>query len=239
MTLPPFPGEGFLAHSPPKFEEEWKLIIRNVLVATFFFIVLVPSFVKAYYNNKIHENLPSESSPSENESLVDAVSSGNTKVKVRVVTRTFVNGKDQGTTAENNREQPKKKIKLNSKKADEETHKGEEGKKTNKKEDEDAKVPGFVFPLINVVYLACLVILIAKSPNNTTTARRVFLAPLLKKEETKMIIDMATNAAEHCAQMAKDELARISICSAGDAKERETISLKKILEWPVGYKKDR
>jgi len=65
------------------------------------------------------------------------------------------------------------------------------------------------------------------------------LAPLLKKEETKMIIDMATNAAEHCAQMAKDELARISICSAGDAKERETISLKKILEWPVGYKKDR
>jgi hypothetical protein len=49
---------------------------------------------------------------------------------------------------------------------------------------------------------------------------------------------MATNAAEHCAQMAKDELARISISSAGDA-ERETISLKKILEWPVGYKKDR
>ena len=232
MTLPPFPGEGFLIHSPPNFEEEWREIIRHLLLATFFFIFLAPPFVKAYYNNKTHDRSTTESSPSENESLVDdAISSGKTNAKVRVVTRTVVNGQDQGTTTIH-RKQTEKKIKSNSKKIHEEV------KKTDPKEDKDAQVPGFVFPSINMVYLACLVILIANSPNNTTTARRVFLAPLLKPEETKMIIDMATNAAEHCARKAKDDLALIAVSSEEDA-ERKSKSLEKILEWPVGYKKDR
>ena len=235
MALPPFPGEGFLAHHPPRFEEEWQQIIRNSLLATFFFIVLAPSLVKACYNSKSSGRSANESSASEDESLLDSMPSRNGKM--RVVTRTYINGKEQITTTVDRRETKKTKPNSIGKKKGKETI-SEQAVASSDVDDKAANVPSFVFILINMLYLACLVMLIAHSPNNTATARKVFLAPLLKPEETKLIIKMATNAAEHSAQIAKDELALLALSHGNDG-ESKNKSLEKILDWPAGYKKDR
>lgn len=233
MALPPFPGEDFLAHHPPKFEEEWQQIIRNSLLATFFFIVLAPSLVKAYYNSKSSDRSANESSASEDESLLDSMQSGNGKM--RLVTRTYINGKEQITTTVDRRETKKTQPNSIGKKKGS-TIISEQAVASN--DDKAATVPSFAVVLTNVLYLACLVMLIVHSPNNTATARRVFLAPLLKPAETELIIKMATNAAEHSAQIAKEELALLALSHGNDG-ESKNKSLEKILEWPAGYKKDR
>ena len=216
MTLPPFPAEDLLIHHPPAFEEEWRELIRKLIFTVVFFVLIAPNFIKAHYAKKIPSKRRDESFVDTYESL----SNGNRKV----ITRTIINGKEQ--KAVEKQRKAKKNI------AKDEDSKEEDDKKV-------VEVPGFVFILLNIAFIFAIVTLILTSPNNVETARRVYVAPLLRPEETASIIQMGHEAAARRANHAKKELALLKLQNKDDENAAAIYDQEKILEWPEGYKKDR
>lgn len=217
MTLPPFPVEDLLIHHPPAFEEEWRELIRKLMFTVVFFVLIAPNFIKAHYAKKTPPKRRDESSKDSFESL----STGNGKV----ITRTIINGKEQKVVAKQRK-----------------TKKNTAAKEKDSEEEDDKKVvevPGFVFILLNIAFIFTIVTLILKSPNNIDTARRVYVAPLLRPEETASIIQMGHEAAARRADRAKKELALLKLENDDDKNGAAIYDLEKILEWPEGYKKDR
>ena len=85
---------------------------------------------------------------------------------------------------------------------------------------------------INVIFITIIFSILAFSPNNITTARRVYQAPLLNPAECQRIIDMGHRAAERKVQKATHEL-NLNL-NSNDKEEYE-----KILKFPIGWGKDR
>jgi hypothetical protein len=274
MTFPPFAGENFLVHHPPSYEEEWAGILRTMVVTAILLLGVLPSLVKSKSNRP--SSPPSAVTEDSRTSTVSRLTAGNGKV--RVVTRTIIKGQDRGKTVttttngitksntstskaqgldtrsiqkKTNQKKTKSKRVDSTSTSSRTNDKSEENANGNEKEKENKStkdLPGYVLSLINVLFILALFLLVAHSPNNTTTARQVYVAPLLRPEECQTIIQMAENAALRNAQKTKDDLALHTISSLGTedqetegAEEREAKIKKyeKILEWPAGWKKDR
>lgn len=92
----------------------------------------------------------------------------------------------------------------------------------------------FILIIINLIFILILFRFIVLSPNNTTTARRVYIAPLLSSSECQMIINMASQAADRNVQKAQH-----SLQSSENIEDDEREKLQKMLTWPHGWKKDR
>ena len=107
------------------------------------------------------------------------------------------------------------------------------------KEQVIVEVPSTILIILNTFFILIIFALIATSPNNITTARRVYQAPLLKLSECQMIIDMAKRAAERNAKIAQAGLALPIVSSDEIDDEEKRIEYTKLLQWPQGWKKDR
>lgn len=260
MSFPPFAGEQFLSHYPPNYEKEWAAIIQNGGILAILLLGVIPSLLKSYYNRPTPVAAADTSEEDLNDNLTEVSRSKGRNGEVRVVSKIVVkrirnttknrasNDQDKDENSLKHKEKDcigKKKQQKKSKtpkqvkstendKIQESYDEGEKTKETVK------EVPGIVLSLINVLFLITLFLLCAFSPNNAATARQVFVAPLLKLEECAAIIQMAENAALRNAQNATDQLSLHDEENIGDEAEDEKIeALKKILEWPPGWKKDR
>jgi hypothetical protein len=231
MALSRFAGENFLTHPLPDYEKEWRTIVFKGIFATVVFIFVLPTLVQRWFSSTSESSTKScqeESFARSNESRP--------KHKVRVVTKTIINGKDRGSTISSKGSGSRSIQKNRNKLSNHDDASKTDKQNTMNKQKKEAKVPTFIFPFMNSVYLAYLIFLILQSPNNKDTARRVYVAPLLRKHETDMIVQMATNAAERNAHRAKVELDRLSKDENASDKIKR---FEKILEWPSGFLKDR
>lgn len=243
MALSSFAGENFLTQPLPDYVTEWKTILFKAIIATIVFIVVLPKVVQSWFCSGFtppsHESSTTKTSREDESFSMPNESRPNHKI--RVVTKTTINGiegrsfisrKDNNNNIVSSRNRSIQKV-CN------EAPNHHHGHATNDDEKKNTnKVPNFVFPFINAVYLAYLFFLILQSPNNKDTARMVYMAPLLKQHETDMIIQMATNAAERNARKAKEELDRLSK-DHGKSSSNQVKRLEKLLEWPAGFLKDR
>ena len=272
MALPPFPAEHLLAHFPPDYETEWKSIIRQLVITAIMFILVVPVLVKNLYKSILFYN---ENSNNKKQNMDKggeeyastsfsaqrlAYSTG--KDGVRVVTKTIINGVEQGKTvttsssSSSEKQPPSARTKKNqnqkSKGDAKEKDEAIEKRKQNNDDDdsdetqtemEEHKLPEYIHLGVNVLFLIALFVILAFSPNNTNSARRVYLAPLLTPNECQTIIQMAERAAKINSKNAMEELSMhdLSESAGGDGKEAQNkrTKLEKILEWPAGWKKDR
>lgn len=95
-------------------------------------------------------------------------------------------------------------------------------------------VPGYVFPCVNSIYFIALFVIIAVTPNNSYSARRVYVGPMLRAEECKRIIDMGTAAASR-----RTEKARLALKEDNDFRSQTEKELELTLQDPAGWTKDR
>ncbi len=248
--LPPekFPFEKYVVdeyvHSLPDYDHEWTIIKYYMVATTILFIVVLPLVLKIIYQQ-----------------------------------RNQLDGSQQQQQQSEQPQQRKgsgKRAEQNGKKQDKKSKK-RGGRGSNNKNDKEittttttegemvAEVPGILLISLNVLFIIILFAFIATSPNNITTSRRVYQAPLLKLQECEMIIDMASRAAERNVQKAQKGLEdleekrrkeeesgngkktfsynNIFYDEEEDEEEDEDEILKegyeKLLKWPQGWKKDR
>jgi hypothetical protein len=183
MALPPFAGENFLTHPLPDYETEWKTILFKAIIATIVFIVVLPKVVQSWFCSGFTPPSREESTKktSHEDESFSMPNESRPNHKIRVVTKTIINGiegrslisrKDNNNNIASSRNGSIPKVRNEAPNHGHATN-DDEKKNTN-------KVPNFVFPFINAVYLAYLFFLILQSPNNKDTARMVYMAPLLK-----------------------------------------------------------
>lgn len=111
------------------------------------------------------------------------------------------------------------------------------GDNNNNMEESKIKVPFSMKIRIYLFYMGLIVYFLCSLPNNTKTARHVYIAPLLHEDECQQIIDIAFTAAGRLADDAKNQLE-----DEGGREKMDTEnvkSLEKLLEWPTGWRKDR
>lgn len=232
-----FPFEEYLSHPLPDYENEWNYIIVKLISTTILFLVVIPSILKVIWKNR-HDNI--------NNSKVQSKENNNGKddKAVRTVTSDITTS---GKTRKERKSKSQKKKLSQQQKSPDAKNKDDITSNSNDN-DTHVEVPSMILAVINVFFLFILFFIIALSPNNIDTARRVYQAPLLTKEECQMIINMANRAAERNAIKAKKELASIptfldpndsSIMVDHEELNEKKEELEKMLKWPTGWKKDR
>ncbi len=92
---------------------------------------------------------------------------------------------------------------------------------------------------IYIFYVGLVFYFICTLPNNTKTARHVYIAPLLHESECKQIIDIAFTAAGRLADDAREKLATGKSEDGQNLHAEDVKSLEKLLDWPTGWRKDR
>lgn len=295
--FPPFPGEPFLTFAPPDYEKEWNLIIRNVVLTSILFLVVLPSFIKSLYNMETKdlcddESLDESSLAGVKETLDE---SGQRRMKIISTTTTTTTNTPTTFNKSNTRNistvirrkavtsaskcsikkadsasSSKNKLTKNGTKKNQKRSKSSGGERNvnktgdEKQQEKDStpakskQVPSIFLYLLNIVYLFVIFLLIFHSPNNVATARRVFLAPLLKINECQEIIEMATRAASRATVKAESDLTLMALSNGnvnGDVNLPDEIgvtnensqrinrtkikALKKLLKQPSGWRKDR
>ena len=106
----------------------------------------------------------------------------------------------------------------------------------NNEEESEIKVPFSMKMRIYLFYMGLIVYFLCSLPNNAKTARHVYIAPLLHKDECQQIIDIAYTAASRLADDAKKQLET----DGGKKLDSDNVkSFEKLLEWPTGWRKDR
>ena len=99
---------------------------------------------------------------------------------------------------------------------------------------DDIHIPHFFFPIVNLIFFLALFVVICLSPNNSYSARHVYIAPLFKEEECNDMIKMANYAADKSA-----ENVRRKLDESPELSEEERKKADKILSNPEGWSKDR
>jgi hypothetical protein len=200
-----FPGEQFLIHHPPNYEEEWNKIISYIVVLIMSMIFVVPTIAKSIFSSV---QTTDESLTIPNESKVNSLEGKSKRVKGPK--------RKKGRTIEANVE------KLEAKESDAIAA------------EHEIRMPLAFFPIVNLICFLVLFMVICLSPNNSYSARRVFVAPLLKESECNDMIEMANRAAKQNAEKVRKELEESS-----DLNEKKTEAAGKILSNPAGWSKDR
>jgi cytoskeletal protein RodZ len=260
-TAPQFPFEKYLSHPLPDYEYEWNLIIIKIIITSVFFLLILPNILKYIYEKPLPVQVTcsaavDESNQTQNESLNQSNRKGKKStlskskssssssssslpssskvvnvITTRTSTTTIING-----NSKNERRSKTNKIKT----ATTSTISYSESNKTTKTgaetetKTESSHVPTIILIISNTFYILILFTFIATSPNNITTSRRVYQAPILKKSECQFIIDMAQRAAERNVISAQKELDSIQ-----EQEHPQKEQLEKLLRWPNGWKKDR
>jgi hypothetical protein len=220
---PPFPFELFLSHSLPDYDHEWNIIIVKMIITSVIFLVIIPTLLKALFtkSTKSPANIKSDSS-----NMTTQVS----------LTTTVMNDKKKS-------KQKHSKKKSETKTTSNLTSSSHDGDDTKNACIDGGDVPSILLILINIIYIFILFLFIATSPNNITTSRHVYQAPLLSKAECQLIIDMANRAAQRNAIQAEKDLASIPTFLDDANVNEELMDQKKkldsLLSSPPGWRKDR
>ena len=201
-----FPGEQFLSHHPPNYEDEWKKTISLIVTLFLCMIFVLPTIAKSIFSSV---KTTGESLTLSNESKVKSL------------------------------EETTKRRKGPKRKKDRRTKESIEQFEAEEKEpiisEDEIHVPLVFFPVVNLICFLILFMIICLSPNNSYSARRVFIAPLLKESECSDMIDLANRAAEQNAENVRRQLEVSSDSLNGEQIE----AAKKILLKPAGWSKDR
>jgi len=217
-SIPPFPFERYFPLSMhdklPDYEQEWNIIIIKLVITSVFFLVVVPSVLKVMYVQKRSKDGASSSNYGSPGTSTGTIPGGNSS-----------------SSATSKKKERRSKANKNS---TEQNQLPSKSTCTSTQED----VPAYILILSNALYLLVMFAMVAFSPNNIKTSRRVYQAPLLKVEECQKIIDMANKAAARNAQSAQTELDSIRNDSSSSSNDRAA-KLEQIITWPSGWKKDR
>ena len=220
MTIQTFPAEDLLVNHPPNYEEQWRWIIIQAILATIFTLVVVPMIIKQLCRIKPTTIPQTQQQQQQKEELqTNDYSKSKKKKHQRRLKKTTTIQETTTTTTK---------------------------AVVTESEDESVVVlhgnATIYLLLSNVMYVSFLVYLVLQSPNNVYAGRKVFVAPLFTPEECTTIIDMANQAAQRNAIQTQTKLSKQPPPQPSDTEvevERYE-SMKKIVEIePKGWKKDR
>lgn len=221
-TPPPFPFKQFLSHSLPDYDHEWNVIIIKMIITSVIFLVIIPTLLKPMFK---------KSTSSSNINRGDDNANANATTSVSQTT-TVINGKKS-------KQKHSKQNKCNTNNTINDTsHNDKTDAYTN-----SGEVPSIILVIINIIYLSILFLFVALSPNNITTSRHVYQAPLLSKSECQLIINMANHAAQRNTIQAEKEISSIPTFLDDADMDEEIMNQKKkldsLLSSPPGWRKDR
>mmetsp|Transcript_11686 Transcript_11686/g.13744 ORF Transcript_11686/g.13744 Transcript_11686/m.13744 type:complete len:260 (+) Transcript_11686:2-781(+) len=259
MVLDAFPAGKYLSHKPPHYNNEWNDIIRNITALTILFMVIFPMIAKMIYApgscclTSTSTSTSSSLSTNQKESSTrhgkssSSCRNSNDSNSNRGSTKTVAVGKNRKNNATKRNEVvvPNTNTSAGTTTARNGTSDDQAGKRGDSTiASSDDSIPGYLLPLLNLIYLFSILRIIGVSPNNTYEARRVFIAPFLDSEECQTIIDMANVAAERNANRGRLRLLWNDDNNDNDNStaimptEEGRKEAELVLKAPVGWKKE-
>ena len=201
-----FAGEKFLTNVPPDFDSERRNIVISIIFSSAIFLLIIPKYLMNYEAKD-----SKESEGCRNKSKVvngSAFKNSSPHESVEVITKTK---SLSSSTMKRRHIKTVRKVRtiVSSRSSTGYTEKIENTPSSESDISKRNRLPSYINPLLNVIWLISLLIITLFSSNNTYNARSTFQAPLLTKEECKYIIQMANNAANINFQSAKDANERI------------------------------